>query len=280
MVSNSLVQAAVSFPDSLRHTLARTRIPPAGWDVLSLEEFTCFLNYLWCCTADGTTALAREYQVVHEAPPFAFDRVQAEKSMIVPFSVPNAPMHLPLSLRPQRRKTPGSPLPYDPECCHLYVDGSYEPAAENSPEKCGWGLHVVRANVVQKQFCSPIFCGSVSEKTRVFKLSNNLAELVALVHALEFVLSQPSSLNFMVCFDSICAAHVVQQSWQAKSHLEVVRYAGELRRRCDLHAKVRWHWVRGHSRDLGNEAADALAKAGAGSSGTTDENANRVIWKP
>ena len=111
MVSNSLVQAAVSFPDSLPHTLARAGIPPSSWDVLSLEEFTCFLNYLWCCTADGTTALAREYQVVHEAPPFAFDRVQAEKSMIVPFSVPNAPMHLPLSLRPQRRKTPGSPCP-------------------------------------------------------------------------------------------------------------------------------------------------------------------------
>ena len=160
------------------------------------------------------------------------------------------------------------------------MDGSYEPAAENSPEKCGWGLHVVRANVVQKQFCSPIFCGSVSEKTRVFKLPNNLAELVALVHALEFVLSQPLSLNFMICFDSICAAHVVQQSWQAKSHLEVVRYAGELRRRCDLHAEVRWHWVRGHSRDLGNEAVDVLAKAGAGCSGTTDENANRVIVNP
>ena len=99
------------------------------------------------------------------------------------------------------------------------------PAAENSPEKCGWGLHVVRANVFQGQFCSPMFCGLVRENTRIFKLSNNLAELVALVHALEFVLSQPSSLNFMICFDSMYAARVVQQSWQAKSHLEVVRYA-------------------------------------------------------
>ena len=62
----------------------------------------------------------------------------------------------------------------------------------------------------------------------------------------------------LICVDSTYAAHV----WQAKSHLEVVRFAGGLHRRCDLHAKVRWHWVRGHSRDLGHEAADALAKAG------------------
>ena len=60
--SNSLVPAAVSFPDSLPYTLARAGIPPAGWGVLSLEEFKCLLNYLWCCAADGTTALAREWQ--------------------------------------------------------------------------------------------------------------------------------------------------------------------------------------------------------------------------
>ena len=41
-----------------------------------------------------------------EAPPFAFDRVQAEKSMIMPLSVPSAPMPLPRSLRPRPRKTP------------------------------------------------------------------------------------------------------------------------------------------------------------------------------
>ena len=117
-------------------------------------------------------------------PPFAFDRVQAERSMITPFLVPNAPMPLPRSLR-RRRKTPGSPAPFDSECCYLCVDGSCETAAEDSPEKCGWGLHDVRANVVQGQFCSPIFCGLVRENTRVFKLSNNLAELIALVHAFE-----------------------------------------------------------------------------------------------
>ena len=154
--------------------------------MLSVEEFECLLNYLWCCAADGTTALAREYREMPEAPPFAFDRVQAEKSMIVPISVPSAPMPLPRSLRPRRRKTPGSPVPHDPECCYLYVDGSHEPAAESSHEKCGWGLHVVRANVVQGQFCSPVFCGLVRENTRVFKLSNNVAELVALVYALDF----------------------------------------------------------------------------------------------
>ena len=207
----------------------------------------CLLNHLWCCAAEGTKAPAREHRAMPEAPPFAFDGVQTENSMIVPFSVPSAPIPLPRSLR-------------HPESCYLYVDGGYEPAAENSPEKCGWGLHVVRANVVRGQFCSFIFCGLVRENTRVFKPSNNLAELVALVHALEFVLSQPSSLNVMICFDSMYAAHVVPQSWQAKSHLEVVRFAGELHRRCDLHAQVRWLLVTSHSRDLGNEAAALLPR--------------------
>ena len=68
-------------------------------------------------------------------------------------------MSLPRSLRPRRRTTPGSPVPFDHECCYLYVDGSYEPAVKDSPEKCGWGLHIVRANVVQEQLCSPFFCG-------------------------------------------------------------------------------------------------------------------------
>ena len=56
---------------------------------------------------------------------------------------------------------------------------------------------------------------------------------------------------------------MVQQSWLANSHLEVVRFAGELHRRRDLHAHVCWHWVRGHSRDIGHEAADTSVKAGA-----------------
>ena len=99
------------------------------------------------------------------------------------------------------------------------------------------------------------------ENTRVFKLSNNLAELFAPVHAFEFVLPQPSNLNFMICFDAMSVAHVVQQSWQAKSHLKVVRFADERHGRCDLYAKVCWHWV---TREIWeNEAADALAKAGA-----------------
>ena len=154
---NSLVPAAVNILDSSLHTLARTGIPLAAWDVLSLKEFKCLLNHMWCCAADGTTALAREYRGLPDAPPFALDRVQAEKSMIVPFPVPSAPMPLPRSLRPRRRRNPGSPVLYDPECCFLYVDGSYEPAAEDSPETCGWGLHNLRAHVVQGQFCSPIF---------------------------------------------------------------------------------------------------------------------------
>ena len=85
------------------------------------------------------------------------------------------------------------------------------PAAEDSPEKCGWGLPVVRANVVQVPLAGPIFRGLVRENIRVFKLSNNFAELFALVNAFEYVLYQSSNLNFMICFGSMYAAYVMQQ---------------------------------------------------------------------
>ena len=147
-------QLSVSWTHCLTHMRAQES---RRLGLALLKEFKCLLNYLWCCAADGTTALAREYRRMPEAPPFAFDRVQAGKSMMVPFSVPSAPMPLPRSLRHRRRKTPGFPVPFDPECCYLYVDGSYEPAAGNAPEKCGWGLHFVRANVVQGAILWPHF---------------------------------------------------------------------------------------------------------------------------
>ena len=64
---NSLVPAAVSFPDSLPRTLAHTGIPP-----VSLEEFKCLLNSLWCCAADGTTALVRESRGLLKIPRLRF----------------------------------------------------------------------------------------------------------------------------------------------------------------------------------------------------------------
>ena len=45
---------------------------------------------------------------------------------------------------------------------------------------------VVGACTLREQICcpGPVVCGLLRENTRVFKLSNNLAELTALVHAL------------------------------------------------------------------------------------------------
>ena len=94
--------------------------------------------------------------------------------MITPFSVPSAPMPLPRSLRPRRRKTPGSPVPHDSECCYLYVDGSCEPAVEDSPGKCDWGLHVVRANVVEGQFCSPCRVAAFKSQFHDFVLTQSM----------------------------------------------------------------------------------------------------------
>ena len=84
----------------------------------------------------------------------------------------------------------------------------------------------------------------------------------------------------MLCFDSMYAAQVVQQSWQAKSHLEVVRFAGELHGQCDLHAKVLWHWSEVTREIWEMRLLTPWPRLELGGSVMCGKAANCVIWKP
>ena len=96
---HQLVPRARPFPEALPTTMARSGIPPKGWQGLAPDEFSHLLDYLWCVSADATTALAREFRDLPRSSPFAYDAAQVKASQVNPFVCPSAPMRLPRRLR-------------------------------------------------------------------------------------------------------------------------------------------------------------------------------------
>ncbi|EJD46566.1 ribonuclease H-like protein [Auricularia subglabra TFB-10046 SS5] len=104
--------------------------------------------------------------------------------------------------------------------------------------------------------------------------TNNRAELIAIIRALE---STPfGGKQLLVKTDSEYALNCVYQ-WMRKwsdngwktaagqpvKNQQLLRYLSALLQLRDMRGKVRLQHVRGHNGDTGNEAADALARAGA-----------------
>ncbi|KAF9000565.1 ribonuclease H-like protein, partial [Hymenopellis radicata] len=95
--------------------------------------------------------------------------------------------------------------------------------------------------------------------------SNNRAEHFALLVVL---LLAPPDLPLLVTTDSENVIHtychwvarLAQTGWSC-AHADVIKYVVALIQRRT--ACVQFRWVKGHSGDVGNDAADALARGGA-----------------
>ena len=261
---NAAVSRARDFPSSLPLSIARTGIAPKGWSLLSLPEYAALLDYLWCVSADATIALARNHRDLQPALPFAYDAVQAMRSIKIPFLVSSAPMPLPRRLRDPKTHLSGSILPpADFSGFAIYVDGSYT-CNEDGSSIAGWGCYVVGPVGPPTSLCGPITIrGPHAPDQFIYKLSNNVAEVVAIWHAVQFISRLPAPCTCAIIFDSMYAAYTVRQSWRAKSNLALVRHVGSWVSRAAALVDLQWFWVRGHSRVAGNEAADKLAKRGS-----------------
>ena len=113
---------------------------------------------------------------------------------------------------------------------------------------------------------SVVRLGAISFRTfhgTIHRLSNNSAEIAAIFFALAFVLSQPPGQTYLICFDSKVAAFCVRQFWRASRNLSLVRIASALYVVASAHSTIRFHWIKGHSGSIGNDAADSLSKRGA-----------------
>jgi len=134
----------------------------------------------------------------------------------------------------------------------IYTDG----ACRGNPGPGGWGA-LVRFDNVEKE----IFGGQANT-------TNNQMELSAAIEGLS-ILTEPCNVELFT--DSKYVMDGITQwiqnwkknNWRTAAKKDVKNK--ELWQKLDqliTQHQVQWHWVKGHSGDAGNEAADFLANKG------------------
>jgi ribonuclease HI len=89
-------------------------------------------------------------------------------------------------------------------------------------------------------------------------LTNNIAELTAILTALEAIKSKELPINIYT--DSQYAIGVLSKNFNAKANVELI---GNIKRKLSEFPNLKFHWIRGHNGNSGNEIADFLANAAA-----------------
>jgi ribonuclease HI len=134
----------------------------------------------------------------------------------------------------------------------IYTDG----ACRGNPGPGGWGA-LIRFDCVEKE----IFGGQANT-------TNNQMELSAAIEGLS-ILTEPCNVEIFT--DSKYVMDGITQwiqnwkknNWRTAAKKDVKNK--ELWQKLDqliAQHQVQWHWVKGHSGDAGNEAADLLANKG------------------
>ena len=136
----------------------------------------------------------------------------------------------------------------------IYTDG----ACKGNPGPGGWGVWLKSGSHEKKLF------GGEANTT------NNRMELMAVIEGLT-ALKRPCKV--MVYLDSQYVRQGITEwirGWKAKGWVTASRQPvknADLWKRLDALVsqgghQIEWRWVRGHSGDVGNEKADALANQG------------------
>ena len=134
----------------------------------------------------------------------------------------------------------------------IYTDG----ACKGNPGPGGWGVLLAAGDRVKE-----LYGGELAT-------TNNRMELTAVIRALES-LTRDCDVNLYTDSQYVKQGierwiHAWNRNGWKTSDKKPVKNADlwrELERQAARH-RVRWHWVRGHNDDAGNERADALANRG------------------
>ncbi|MGH7837809.1 MAG: ribonuclease H family protein [Candidatus Binataceae bacterium] len=123
----------------------------------------------------------------------------------------------------------------------VYADGS----CIGNPGRGGWGFVMRAADGV-----------TIEDAGADPSTTNNRMEITA---ALEALRRTPADASVALHSDSQYLVKTMTLGWKRRENLDLWRLLdAEVAQR-----RVRWHWVRGHSGDAGNERADELARSAA-----------------
>lgn len=136
------------------------------------------------------------------------------------------------------RETPSTPV--DDSTIVIYTDG----ACSGNPGPAGVGVYIDRPNDVTE----------ISEY--IGSGTNNIAELTAILRALESLTESDHDNSIHLYTDSAWSLGVLIGGWKAKTNLELI---GQIRSRMEPFTKLELLKVRGHAGIPGNEEADHLA---------------------
>lgn len=134
----------------------------------------------------------------------------------------------------------------------IYSDG----ACRGNPGPGGWGALLIYGQNERELW------GGEAETT------NNRMELLATINALN-ALKEPCEVTLFTDSQYVrlgiteWLANWKSRGWKtaAKKPVKNADLWQQLELACERH-KISWHWVKGHSGDLGNERADQLANRG------------------
>ena len=141
----------------------------------------------------------------------------------------------------------------------VYTDGSGSKGRAAAHTRAGWGW-TAKQREGWLDACGPVITSRDHNAYIGASVgSNNTGELSAIVEALLFA-SEHEYTHVQIYTDSQWAINVITGRWRARTNKILVGSAQRLFRKSGM--TIRFHWVRGHQGNEGNERADRLAEEG------------------